>query len=616
MNVYRIIDANINRVAEGLRVIEDIERFIFQDKEIAREVREIRHLARKSFQKSDLLSNRNSLTDIGLRTSQESDLDKKNDIKTLLAANFKRVEEGLRSIEECLKVADFNHEAKLYEQLRFKVYDLEKKAFASIPPDTDVLGTTQKKVTAVHKCTKQYYTHTSALTSTDVLKNKSDSITRLSYEEGQFMTQLDRARCGEITPAMQEVALQEGIKAEQLRELLAKGLVVIPSNKNHKSLRPRGFGQSMRTKVNANLGTSPTFPDWKNEIKKLEIALLCEADAVMDLSTGGDIQLCRREIIARSPVPVGTVPIYEAAVMAREQRSAVVNMDPDDLFAVIAAQARDGVDFVTVHCGVTRRIVENLKEHPRLLGIVSRGGAITAGWMLHNKKENPLYEQFDRLLEICKEHDVTISLGDGLRPGCLDDATDSAQIEELIILGELVQRSRLAGVQVMVEGPGHVPFDQIAANVVLQKKLCHGAPFYVLGPLVTDIAPGYDHIVSAIGGTVAAAAGADFLCYVTPAEHLGLPTADDVRDGVIASRIAAHAADIVKGSPHIKERDTAMAVARRDLNWNKQIELALNPEKASRIHQALNPIEQGVCSMCGEFCAIDLVNHYLKNPQA
>ncbi|NMB41709.1 MAG: phosphomethylpyrimidine synthase ThiC [Firmicutes bacterium] len=425
------------------------------------------------------------------------------------------------------------------------------------------------------------------------------------------MTQLIRARSGEITPEMQQVALQEKLEAEKIKDLLAKGLVVIPANKNHQNLNPIGIGRGLRTKVNANLGTSPTFPDWENEIEKLKVSLACKVDAVMDLSTGGEIQTCRQKIIAHSPVPVGTVPIYEAAVKARETHGAVVEMDPDDLFAVIASQAKQGVDFVTVHCGVTQRIVEKLKNKPRVLGIVSRGGSMMAGWILHNQKENPLYEQFDRLLEICLSYDVTLSLGDGLRPGCLDDATDDAQIEELMVLGELVERSRAAGVQVMVEGPGHVPFDQIAANVVLQKRLCHDAPFYVLGPLVTDIAAGYDHIAAAIGGTAAAVAGADFLCYVTPAEHLGLPTIDDVREGIMASRVAAHAADIVKGSPYIKEKDSAMAVARRDLDWNEQMNLALNPQKAREIRRDLNPVEQEVCSMCGEFCAIEMVNKYL-----
>jgi len=429
------------------------------------------------------------------------------------------------------------------------------------------------------------------------------------------MTQLERARRGEITTQMEGIAIQEGIKAETVRDLVAKGWVVIPANKNHKNLKPRGFGKGLSTKVNANLGTSPTFPEWENEIEKLKVALSCEVDAVMDLSTGGELKSCRREIIAQSPVPVGTVPIYEAAVRTRAEHGAVVNMDPEDLFDVILEQAQEGVDFITVHCGVTRHIVEKLKERPRLLGIVSRGGSMLAGWMLHNQKENPLYSQFDRLLKICKEYDVTLSLGDGLRPGCLDDATDHAQIEELMILGELVQRSRAAGVQVMVEGPGHVPFDQIEANMKLQKRLCDNAPFYVLGPLVTDIAPGYDHITAAIGGTLAATSGADFLCYVTPSEHLGLPTVDDVRDGVIASRIAAHAADLVKGVPGARERDRAMAIARRDLNWNKQMELALDTEKARKIHLERNPVEQDVCSMCGEFCAIDMVNKYLNNSE-
>lgn len=425
------------------------------------------------------------------------------------------------------------------------------------------------------------------------------------------MTQLKRACAGEITPEMQQVSVQEKINAEEVRDLVARGLAVIPANKNHRNLKAIGIGRGMRTKVNANLGTSPTFPEWKNEIEKLKVSLDCAVDAVMDLSTGGEIRTCRQEIIDQAPVPVGTVPIYEAAVRAREAQGAVVEMDPDDLFQVITEQAEQGVDFITVHCGVTRRIVEKLKKQPRLLGIVSRGGAMTAGWILHNNRENPLYEQFDRLLEICLVHDVTLSLGDGLRPGCLDDATDQAQIDELMVLGELVQRSRRAGVQVMVEGPGHVPFDQITANVVLQKRLCHEAPFYVLGPLVTDIAAGYDHIASAIGGTVAAIAGADFLCYVTPSEHLGLPTVDDVREGIMASRIAAHAADIVKGSPHVRERDKAMAIARRDLDWQKQMKLALDPQKAQEMHRALNPVEQEVCSMCGEFCAIDMVNKYL-----
>lgn len=425
------------------------------------------------------------------------------------------------------------------------------------------------------------------------------------------MTQLEQARGGQLSPQMLEVARQEGIPADILRERVASGLVVIPCNENHKNLRACGIGKGLRTKVNANLGTSPVYPEWENEVEKMDVALEAGADAVMDLSTGGELNECRREVISRCPVPVGTVPVYEAAVRTREQSRPVVEMDPDELFRVIEDHAAEGVDFITVHCGVTRNIVEQLRKQPRVLGIVSRGGAMMAGWMLHQGKENPLYERFDDLLEICRRHDVTLSLGDGLRPGCLADATDRAQIEELMTLGELVQRSRAAGVQVMVEGPGHVPFDQIEANVKLQKRLCFDAPFYVLGPLVTDIAAGYDHIAGAIGGTLAAVAGADFLCYVTPSEHLGLPTAADVREGVIASRIAAHAADIVKGVNGARERDLAMAEARRDLDWEQQMKLALDPPRARMVRALRNPELKDVCSMCGEFCAIDLINKYL-----
>jgi len=427
------------------------------------------------------------------------------------------------------------------------------------------------------------------------------------------MTQLERAMLGEITPQMQEVAWKEGIPAEVIRERVARGVVVIPCNHNHRGLKACGIGYGLSTKVNANLGTSPVYPEWENEVEKMEVALAAGADAIMDLSTGGELKACRREVLERCPVPVGTVPVYEAAVRTRLQGKPVVEMEADELFKVIEEHAAEGVDFVTVHCGVTRNIVERMKTQPRLLGIVSRGGAMMAGWMLHRQEENPLYAQFDRLLEICKTHDVTLSLGDGLRPGCLADATDRAQIEELMTLGELVQRARAAQVQVMVEGPGHVPYDQIEANVKLQKRLCFEAPFYVLGPLVTDVAAGYDHIAGAIGGTLAAVAGADFLCYVTPSEHLGLPTAEDVREGTVASRIAAHAADIVKGVPLAWARDLAMAEARRDLNWDRQMELALDPQRARKVRQDRNPVPQDVCSMCGEFCAIDLINKYLGN---
>ncbi|MDQ0287397.1 phosphomethylpyrimidine synthase [Desulfofundulus luciae] len=425
------------------------------------------------------------------------------------------------------------------------------------------------------------------------------------------MTQLLAARAGEVTAAMRRVADRERVPVEEILRKVAAGTVVIPANKNHVGLDPCGIGEGLRTKINANLGTSTAFASIEDELVKLETALKAGADAVMDLSTGGDLDGCRRAIIARSSVPVGTVPIYQAAVEAREKRGSIVKMTADDLFAVIEKQAADGVDFMTVHCGVTMEIIGRLQRQGRVTDIVSRGGSFLAGWMLHNGRENPLYEQFDRLLEICLRYDVTLSLGDGLRPGCLADATDRAQIQELIVLGELVDRARAAGVQAMVEGPGHVPLDQVAANVQVQKTLCNGAPFYVLGPLVTDVAPGYDHITAAIGGAVAAMAGADFLCYVTPSEHLGLPTIDDVKEGVVASRIAAHAADLVKGVPGAREWDLAMARARKALDWEAQINLAIDPEKARAYREKRNPAGTRACTMCGDFCAMEIVARYL-----
>ncbi|SHJ47678.1 phosphomethylpyrimidine synthase ThiC [Desulfofundulus thermosubterraneus] len=425
------------------------------------------------------------------------------------------------------------------------------------------------------------------------------------------MTQLLAARAGEVTAAIRRVAEKEKVPVEEILKKVAAGTVVIPANKNHQNLDPCGIGEGLRTKINANLGTSTTFASIEDELTKLETALKAGADAVMDLSTGGDLDGCRRAVIARSSVPVGTVPIYQAVVEAREKRGSIVKMMADDLFAVIEKQAADGVDFITVHCGITLEAIGRLQRQGRVTDIVSRGGSFLAGWMLHNERENPLYEQFDRLLEICLRYDVTLSLGDGLRPGCLADATDRAQIQELIVLGELVDRARAAGVQAMVEGPGHVPLDQVAANVQVQKTLCNGAPFYVLGPLVTDVAPGYDHITAAIGGAVAAMAGADFLCYVTPSEHLGLPTIDDVKEGVVASRIAAHAADLVKGVPGAREWDLAMARARKALDWEAQINLAIDPEKARAYREKRNPAGTKACTMCGDFCAMEIVARYL-----
>lgn len=425
------------------------------------------------------------------------------------------------------------------------------------------------------------------------------------------MTQMTEAKSGRITPQMTRVAEKEKVSPEFIRSGVATGTIAIPANPNHKNLDPCGVGTGLKTKVNANIGTSTGYPELAKELTKLKAAVDAGADAVMDLSTGGDIDTCRKQIIDASPVCIGTVPIYQATVEALTKRGSLINMTADDLFEVIDRQGQDGVDFITVHCGITLEVIGRLKAEGRICDIVSRGGSFLTGWMLHHQKENPLYEQYDRLLDIALKYDMTISLGDSLRPGCLADATDRAQIQELLILGELTERAWTKGVQVMVEGPGHMPFDQIEANIKLQKRLCKGAPFYVLGPLVTDVAPGYDHITSAIGGTLAASAGADFLCYVTPAEHLGLPSLDDVKEGVIASRIAAHAADLVKGVKGAWEWDVEMAKARKALDWKKQIELSIDPEKAGRYRKERNTDTTETCTMCGEFCAMKVVGKYL-----
>ena len=425
-------------------------------------------------------------------------------------------------------------------------------------------------------------------------------------------TQMQAARAGKITEAMKEVAAQERQSPETIRERVAKGTVAICANPNHTGVKPAGVGEGLRVKVNANIGTSSDFPDLAPELEKLKEAVRCGADAVMDLSTGDHIGASRRAIIGQSPVMVGTVPIYEATVTAMKERGAVVDMKAEDLLGAIEEQAKDGADFMTLHCGLTREAIARLHRQGRVMDVVSRGGSFITGWMLHNEKENPLYENYDTILDICEKYDVTISLGDGLRPGCLADATDRAQIAELMTLGELVDRAWARGVQVMVEGPGHVPFDQIAANMKLEKQLCHGAPFYVLGPLVTDIAPGYDHITSAIGGTMAAVHGADFLCYVTPAEHLALPTLQDVHDGVIASRIAAHAADIVKGVPGAAEWDLSMARGRKALDWEAQMDLAIDPETARAKRAWREAADTDACSMCGNYCAVKIVNQYME----
>ena len=422
----------------------------------------------------------------------------------------------------------------------------------------------------------------------------------------RFMTQLEIARRGEVSPEMRAAAESEQVEPELVRQGLAAGAIVLPANRHHGGARPLAIGAGLRIKVNANIGNSAEDAEAEAVIARLRAALGAGADTVMDLSTAGDLDSIRRRVVAECPVLLGTVPIYQAAIEAAEHGEGLAGMAEDDLFGVIEKHAADGVDFITVHCGVTQETAKLALEGSRLTGVVSRGGAFAICWMRAQDRENPLYARFDELLEICREHDVTLSLGDGLRPGCLADGTDRAQLAETALLGELVLRAREAGVQAMVEGPGHLPLDQVAANVVLEKRLCHGAPFYVLGPIVTDVAPGYDHISAAIGGAVAGMAGADFLCYVTPAEHLGLPTTEEVRQGVMAARLAAHAADIVRLGPRARDWDDEMARARSGLDWEQQFRLALDPECARARHR---PAGEGkvACSMCGPYCVFALL---------
>ncbi|NYE56619.1 phosphomethylpyrimidine synthase ThiC [Carboxydothermus ferrireducens] len=422
------------------------------------------------------------------------------------------------------------------------------------------------------------------------------------------MTQLLKAKEGVITREMEVVAAEEGKSPEEIRQKVALGEVVIPANVNHRNLHPKGIGAGLKVKVNANLGTSENRCFYEDELKKVKVAIKAGADAIMDLSTGGNLDEIRRAIIKESSVPVGTVPLYQAAAETLNKYGDISRLDPELLFDVIERQATDGVDFMTVHVGVTREILKVLDRFPRVTEVVSRGGSLTIAWMEKNGRENPLYEQFDRLLAICRKYDVTLSLGDGLRPGSIADATDQLQIMELMKLGELVKYAQNQGVQVMVEGPGHVPINQIEMNVKLMKRLCANAPFYVLGPLVTDIAPGYDHITAAIGGAWAAYFGADFLCYVTPAEHLGLPTVEDVEEGVIALKIAAHAADLARGNREAWNRDYEMSVARKELNWERQFELAINPERARKMRIERGSQDIKSCSMCGELCAMKIMN--------
>jgi len=424
------------------------------------------------------------------------------------------------------------------------------------------------------------------------------------------MTQIEFARKGIISPEMKKVALVEQLDEERLCRNISSGSAVIPANVNHPVSGTCGIGKGLKIKVNANIGTSSDVGTMSGELEKLQVSIRSGADTVMDLSTGGDIRTVRKTILKQSSVPIGTVPIYQAMIEAGEKYGPIVKATADDIFRAIEEQAAEGVDFITVHCGVTQSAIKSLKSQRRVTDIVSRGGAFLLGWMLYHDKENPLYENYDRLLNIAVRYDVTLSLGDGMRPGSLADASDRPQIRELITLGELVERAWQAGVQVMVEGPGHLPLDHIAMNMQLQKSLCKGAPFYVLGPLVTDVGAGYDHITGAIGGAIAGAYGADFLCYVTPAEHLSLPDVEDVRNGVIASRIAAHAADIIRSGGKAAEWDRKMSMARKRLDWEAQADLSIDPEKAREIRSKY-AVKGRACSMCGEYCAMDLVEKYL-----
>ncbi|HIQ58356.1 MAG TPA: phosphomethylpyrimidine synthase ThiC [Candidatus Merdivicinus intestinavium] len=426
----------------------------------------------------------------------------------------------------------------------------------------------------------------------------------------QYTTQMDAARKGIVTPQLRTVAEKEKMPVEQLMRLVAEGKVAICANKRHTCLNPEGVGSMLRTKINVNLGVSRDCKDYNIEMQKVLSAVKLGAESIMDLSSHGDTQPFRRKLVEECPAMIGTVPVYDSVIHYQRDLGTLTARDFID---VVRLHAEDGVDFVTLHCGITRKTMDQIRTHKRKMNIVSRGGSLVFAWMSMTGRENPFYEYFDEILEICEKHDVTISLGDACRPGCLADATDVCQMEELVRLGELTKRAWAHNVQVMVEGPGHVPLNQVAANMQVQQSICMGAPFYVLGPLVTDIAPGYDHITAAIGGAVAAMSGAAFLCYVTPAEHLALPNVEDVKQGIIASKIAAHAADIAKSIPGAREIDDRMAEARRKLDWEEQFACALDPETARAVRDSRKPEDDhsDTCSMCGKFCAVRSMNKAL-----
>lgn len=424
-----------------------------------------------------------------------------------------------------------------------------------------------------------------------------------------YTTQMDAARQGIITEEMKRVAEKEGIRTEDLMALMAQGKAIIPCNKNHVALDPAGLGSMLKTKINVNLGASRDLTDLSMELEKVQSAVDLGAEAIMDLSSYGDTQKFRRMLTKECPAMIGTVPIYDAVVYYHKP---LIEITTEEWLDIVRMHAEDGVDFMTIHCGINKETAVKFKRNKRLMNIVSRGGSIIFAWMEMTGKENPFFEHYDEILDICRQYDVTMSLGDACRPGCLQDATDASQIEELMTLGELTKRAWEKDVQVMIEGPGHMPINQIAANMEIQKTLCHGAPFYVLGPLVTDVAPGYDHITSAIGGAIAASNGAAFLCYVTPAEHLRLPDVADVKEGIIAARIAAHSADIAKGIPGAMDWDNAMSAARKKLDWKGMFDLAMDPEKARAYRESSQPEKEDTCSMCGNFCAVKNMNRILE----
>ena len=422
------------------------------------------------------------------------------------------------------------------------------------------------------------------------------------------MTQLEDAKKGKITPEMEKISKTENININKLLNLVATGKVVILKNVLRET-NPCGVGEGLKTKVNANIGSSSKIEEISLEVDKAKLCKEYGADTLMDLSTGNNLVEFRRNIMNAVDIPIGTVPIYEAGVITLNKGNEIIDMDPDDIFKSIENQAKEGVDFMTLHCGINQDLVEKLKNSNRMMGIVSRGGTFLASWILHNKEENPLYKEYDYLLEIAKEYDVTLSLGDGLRPGCLSDASDIPQLQELINLGTLVKRAQDNLVQCMVEGPGHMPLNQIKSNMQMEKKLCYNAPFYVLGPIVTDLAPGYDHITSAIGGAIAASSGADFLCYVTPAEHLGLPDLEDVKEGIIASKIAAEAADVALGLETAWNKELKMAEARKTFDWDKQFDLAFDKSKPRQYRNKCHLDDDEMCTMCGEYCSVKIAKN-------